>query len=38
MDWVKASLLTALLRIVSSLELGADGAVTDFSWKTKRIL
>lgn len=35
MDWVKASLLTALLRIVSSLELGADGAVTDFSWKTR---
>lgn len=35
MDWVKASLLKALLRRVSSLEVGDDGAITLFSWKPR---
>lgn len=33
MDWVKALFLQELLRSVSSLDLGDDGAVTEF-WKT----
>lgn len=33
MDWVKALLLKGLLRRVSSLDLGDDGAITEF-WKT----
>lgn len=35
MDWVKASLLKALLRRVSSLEVWDVGATTVFSWKTR---
>lgn len=35
MDWVKASLLKAVLRRVSSLEVWDVGATTVFSWKTR---